>query len=89
MNTSDKMIIECECGSHLLRTDYDEEKELFSMSFYTYGNGNLKINIWSRIRYAFIHVFTGRVYSDQMYLNKKEALKLIEFLKEKSEDNPL
>ena len=85
MNTSDKMIIECDCGTHLLRTDYDEELKLFYMSFYTYGNGNLKINIWSRIKYAFKHIFTGRIYSDQMVLNKKESLKLIEFLKEKSE----
>lgn len=83
MNTSDKVIVECDCGTHLLRTEFDDN--LFSIAFYTYGNGGT--NIWSRIKYAFIHIFTGRVYSDQMIINKKEAKKLVEFINEKLETN--
>jgi len=84
-NEDDKIIIECDCGTHLLRTEFDEEDKLFYIAFYTYGNGNMSIrsNIWNRIKYAFQHIFTGKIFSDQMVLNQKETKKLVDFINDR------
>jgi len=71
-----KIIIESECGTHLLRCEYCDEK--FDISFYTYGNGQSKI--WGRLKYAFQHLFTGQLFSDQMIFNEKESKKLVDFI---------
>ena len=72
-----KIIIESECGTHLLRCEYSDDKK-FDISFYTYGNGQSKI--WGRLKYAFLHLFTGQLFPDQMIFNEKESKKLVDFI---------
>lgn len=80
----DKHVTECDCGTHLVHTQYDEELKLFYMAMYTYGHFSMRRTIWNRIRFAFYHLFTGRLYDDQIVLSNHEARKLAKFLMDRT-----
>jgi hypothetical protein len=42
--------------------------------------------IFGRIRYAFYHLFTGRIYDDQIVLESEEAKKLAKFLNDRIDE---
>jgi hypothetical protein len=75
-----KHISECSCGTHLIQTQYDEECKMFFLAIYYYSQKNIKYSIWSRIKFAMFHLFTGKLYDDQIVLDKKEAKKLATFI---------
>ena len=85
-------IISCECGTHLLLVqsciDYhicDKTKEEhynqdFNFAMFSYGEYRSKPNLWERLKYAWYHIKTGKIYSDQLTLNPAEAKKLTYFI---------
>jgi hypothetical protein len=86
---SEKTIIECQCGTHLLQvqseTDIYENSDGskrahqdFYLAMFSYGNQ--KRNIWDRIAIAFKYLRTGKMFADQLTLNPDEAKKLSDFI---------
>lgn len=82
-----KIFIECDCHTHVLKVEYDKENslmetyEMFEIALFNYGNHSEKPSLWWRIKYVFKHILKGNLYSDQIILNKEEATKLYDFLK--------
>jgi hypothetical protein len=81
-----KHVSECSCGTHLIQIQYDEEDKLFYIAIYTNGQQTIRSLIFGRIRYAFYHLFTGRIYDDQIVLESEEAKKLAKFLNDRIDE---
>ena len=77
-----KIQIHCSCGSEIISLcKFDNEEEIY-LSLYTLGQFSLKPTILERIKYCFYHLKTGKIYTDQIILDKNNTKKLINWLKE-------
>lgn len=82
-----KVVIECECGNHLLNVEHDvdfhgENNEFFSESFYMamFSKGS-RGNSWKHRLKTIWHVITkGEAYRDQLCLSPEEAKRLADFI---------
>ncbi len=89
-NESKKIIIECDCGAHMLHVqseiDYYEDdvinktrfNQSFQLAMFRYGNQNR--NFFARCVIAWKYLRTGNMFSDQLCLNPDEAARLAEFV---------
>ena len=81
--------IVCECGgegiliTHLDWNDNDDYKNEFEIAMLK--KRNYKNNLWQRIKYATWHLWTGKIYKDQIVFNYSKAGQIISFLKNKME----
>lgn len=82
-------IIECECGSHMIRVGVDTEiyhnsdgsqQVRQDIYFAMFNYGNQKRNLWDRIVIAWKYLKTGKMFSDQLSPSPTEAIKLAEFI---------
>jgi hypothetical protein len=83
---SNEIIIECDCGTHMLKVqsevdNYDGKviQEIYLAMFY-YGIESHKRKWWQRIPIACKYLKTGKMFSDQLCLTPKEAKKLSDFI---------
>lgn len=81
MKDEDKFF-QCECGSEILSVHYwewddDPQGEFELAIFRSYG---YKTGLWSRIKYACWHLWTGRKHLDEMCLSMDKVAELAEFL---------
>ncbi len=86
-----KIIIECECGSHLLHisshVDYYEDDttnrkryhQEICLAMFRYNNDK-KRNVFQRLGICWHYLRTGKMHEDQLMLNYEEAKKLEQFL---------
>ena len=92
-NETEKEIIECECGTHLLKvvsdvdiTTFETGKKRYSQTFYMamfyYGIESNLMSFSRRLKLAWKIIKTGKNHDDQMCLTPLEAIKLSEFIKE-------
>jgi len=98
MEETKKIIIECECGTHLLvvqseidyphgiDVDYDKEHRRYIQSFdlamFNYGNYSEKPGFWRRLGLAWHIIKTGKMHLDEIILSPDEAEKLSLFINE-------
>lgn len=73
-----KVVIECECHTHLLMAEYDPEYKEIYLAMFRYGNQ--KPSFWRRLKLAFKYLRNGKIYSDQLILNADESKKLASFI---------
>lgn len=89
-NEDASVIIECECESHMMKVSMGADiftnkdgsvqvHQTYYLAMYNYGNE--VDNIWRRIKIAARHLWTGKMYSDQMCLTPEEASRLADFIK--------
>lgn len=76
-----KEFIECSCRCHAIGVSYDEdEKEglpLLDLGFFEHATvGDSRWSMKERIRYAWSILRTGRIYTDQVVLNRGEVQRL-------------
>jgi hypothetical protein len=82
-------IIECECGSHILKAKSEaiiyhnkdgskQVKQEFKLSFFNHGKE--KKIFFDRIIIAFKYLFSGKMFDDQLILSKEEAVNLSQFI---------
>lgn len=85
----DSLVIECDCGTHLLKVQSDIEiyyteknppRYRQDIYFAMFGYGNQKRSFWGRLVIAFKYLRTGKMFSDQLIFNPEEATKLSDFL---------
>ena len=81
----DKIIVECECGGHLLMVESFVESygKVSSHSIYLamFKYGYYKPKFWRRIALAWDYLISGgEMYSDQIILTPQEAKKLVKFI---------
>lgn len=93
-NESKKVVIECDCGTHLLKVQsevyYSHDtlskksniRQEYHLAMFYYGIDSDKHKWWDRIKIALKYIWTGKIYSDQLSLSNDEALKLYTFIKE-------
>lgn len=80
MNRNFKTIF-CSCGSEAIRMEKDEYNENdYHLYFSMYYNYHYKPNLWRRIKYAFWHIRTGKIYNDQIVLNSEDAKEMVYWL---------
>ena len=84
-------IIECECGTHLLKVESFIERIIpsrpeHSLTFYfamfNYGSDPNKFSWWNRIKFCCKFLGSGKIYGDQLQLTPDEANKLAGFINE-------
>tara|TARA_R110000851_G_C12862162_1_gene544061 strand:+ start:19 stop:381 length:363 start_codon:yes stop_codon:yes gene_type:complete len=71
--------VRCSCYTEGLLAEYDEDDELYYISFLGQGPENFILSWRNRIRHIWKVFVSGRPYSDQVILSKEEARKLIIF----------
>lgn len=92
-NETEKEVIECECGTHLLKvisdvdiTTCDTGNKRYSQTFYLalfyYGIESNLMSFSKRLKLALKILRTGKNHDDQMCLTPLEAVKLSEFIRE-------
>lgn len=90
-NKEEQILIECECGNHLLKIVMDADIWEFSdnskkahqsyyLAMFTHLEG--KENFFRRIKISFKYLFTGKMFRDQLSLTPEEAMKVANFVKE-------
>lgn len=86
----EKLVIECECGTHLLQVINDVEviddnhySHNFLFAMFSYGKYNKKPTLWYRIKGAVYYLITGNMHEDEIILSKEEAIQLRDFISEK------
>jgi hypothetical protein len=89
-----KEVIECDCGTHLLKIESYVEffndtisnetryRQEYYLAMFHYGIDADKRKWWSRIIIALKYIWTGKMFADQLCLSPEEALKLSAFIKE-------
>jgi hypothetical protein len=80
MTPDDKLIIECECGTHLLQvsTHIDEIGQDYYFAMFNFGRYSRSI-IW-RLKLCWRILKTGEPYSDQLVLTNQDAKKLSDYI---------
>lgn len=63
------IFIECDCYSHFLRVEVDDEYNIVFLSMLGFYNQQEKLSILDRIRLVFQILRNGRVYKDQLVLS--------------------
>jgi hypothetical protein len=89
MTSENKLVLECDCGGEILicneetinNPDGSFHSREFSLAFYTYGTYIDRPNMWQRIKYAWYHLKTGKIYGDYVILNENKADILATFIK--------
>lgn len=85
----DKLFIPCDCGhSGLLieeEIDFFGDKEEryhqeFNIALYTCGELPSRPSLWSRIKYAWHHLKTGKMYHDCVIMSEDNAKDLLKYL---------
>ena len=69
--------IGCECGSEVLRIDYDDECKVFYIMIYKLKG---KISLRHKLHHIWHIIKDGEPYGDQIVLRKNSALELKEYL---------
>jgi len=69
--------IPCDCGSEVLRIDYDDECKTFDIMIYTLKG---KFPLRHKLRHIWNIIKKGEPYSDQIVLRKNSALELKEYI---------
>lgn len=83
MNEKDKNIfIECECGTHLVKLQYNADCNDVDMVFFSYGINERSFGFRCKLRYIWQIIRTGTPYSDAVCLDKNESKKIVDFLSE-------
>ena len=95
MEKQKKIIIECECGAHLLHITHDYEifesnsasnaplvRQEFDLAMFTYGTYHKKPGLFEKICVAWNYLRTGKMHEDQIILDENEAQKLVNFISE-------
>jgi len=80
----------CGCGGLLITEDlefFGKNNEVvrqdFYIALYTHGERGINPSLWSRIKYAWWHLKTGKKYNDCVIMSDKNAGKLIVYLSHK------
>jgi len=79
--------IKCQCGTHALELQKDEEDESVYVGLWNYGNFSREENLWSRIKIGFRYIFTGKLYGDHVILGREDAIELNEFVQKNLNEN--
>jgi hypothetical protein len=88
-STEASTIIECECGSHILKIQMDadiytlkDRSQTIHQTYYLamFSFGVDKNNFWSRLKISFKYLRTGKMFDDQLSLEPTEALKMSNFI---------
>ena len=68
----------CECGNEILKVqkEIDGNYTIFNFAIHEHSG----VSYWSRFKYAISIIFGGKMYNDQIYLERKKANELAEFL---------
>lgn len=86
-----KIMIQCDCAGEILVVEAEAEMHGnirridFNLAIFAHGAYAEKPNLWYRIKYAWNHLLTGKIYSDYMLLEEKKAEALAKFIKENIE----
>jgi len=68
----------CECSAEVVMVESDGEYYYVSLFNNYYHDG--KISLIDRVKYMVKILFTGKIYSDQIVMNRQEAKSLTNFL---------
>lgn len=70
----------CNCAGEGIMVTAERDYEEIWIALYTHGHVSGKPSIWSRIKYAWMHLTTGRKYADMVTLDPEDASRLADCL---------
>lgn len=77
-----ELLMRCACGCNMIilhETIEDQQLE-YEFIFYEAGVGNTT-SIWSRVKYAFRYIFTGKGFTSSIILSDEDIKKVKKFIK--------
>jgi len=75
-------LCECKhCGILINNFQSNLEKEIY-LSIFAAGQYIPKPSFWQRIKYAIMHIKTGKIYDDQIILSHEKANEIADYIKE-------
>jgi len=74
--------IQCTCYTEGMLVEYDEDVELYYVSYLGSSRESFVMNWKNRLRFIYRLITKGRIYTDQLILNKDGWKELITFLEE-------
>lgn len=80
MEKDEKIILQCDCHGEIMVATSNKEEKTFDFAFYSYGAYCEAPGLWYRIKYAWNHLRTGKIYSDFIILDTKKAKELADFI---------
>ena len=91
MVEENSIIVECMCGTHMLKVQYyaDDTGSVKQQDFYLsmFSFGSRSSGFIERLKYAWRHIISGRVHDDQLILDKAVARSLADFINKKLSDS--
>lgn len=83
MEHDPSVFIKCDCGGcSVLEVSFDKEYEQFNLAVWVYHPGEPALSKKERIRWCDRIMKTGRPWADHTIVNKQDAQRLAEFLKQ-------
>lgn len=83
INDKNTIYLMCDCNKHTLQASYDKECDIIEISLWSCYIDNRIYGLKERLRWCWNILWTGNPWSDFIILNKENALKLSNFIKEK------
>ena len=82
LKTNKTLFIPCDCKNEILAIEYDHEWKIAELAIYEHYIGYArKLSLWQRIRYCYQILVNKKPYADQIALDKKQLIDLLNFLK--------
>jgi len=83
MNTNNRFF-KCECGTHTLETEYDDELNQYNFTIWHYGHqGDVPMSFKERVRWCWRILTTGNPWADAVILSEKNKVELVNYLNNK------
>lgn len=71
----------CSCHNEILLIEYDHDIKMADLAIYERGVCfKTKMSLWQKIRYCWKVLYSGRPYSDEIMLDKKQLLEIKSFI---------
>lgn len=89
---NNELIIRCECGTDILMVHEWREKysgfksQTFDLAMFSYGQYQNKPSFIERLKYCWMHLRTGKIFSDEIIMTPKDAKQLADFINSQMED---
>lgn len=84
----DEFYLKCECQNEVLVLTNVREDRQVNIALYSYGQVIKKPSIWQRIKFAWYHLLTGKIYTDAVVINHEQAEQLAEWLSKVRQSHP-
>jgi len=84
----DEFYLKCECQNEVLVFTNVRDDNHVNIALYSHGYYSKKPSAWQRIKFAWYHLITGKIYADAVVINHEQAEQLAEWILKVRQSHP-